>query len=497
MRLAMIACLSFLSLSSAATGGAEYNESIKLVPSDAGFNDFFGTSIACGGEAVLVGAPHGSPFGDPAGAAYLFDRATGTERYKLVANVGSPTKNFGASVKTDGIHALVAGSGETTVFDVATGLELGKLKLPIAGASDVLGLAVGGGRALVRGDPLVPTSFGATVHLLDVSTGQHLVEFTRTDGFPADGFGWNAAMEGNTVLIGAVYDDDLGPESGSAYLFDATTGLQIAKLLAPDGAANDWFGHSIDLHGGIAIVGAAKDDDQGFDSGSAYLFDASTGLPIGKLVPDVDVPAKNFGVSVALHGSTAIIGSTSNTAYVFDVKTRKQTARLVASDHDTHGWFGVDVATNGASFVVGARFKGESYSGAAYIFTSSVNDYGAGCPGLGGFTPTLDFSGVLAAGEQVSLTIAGGLGGAPALTMIGVAGAATSIGGGCTLLVAPTAPVAPLLLGGAGPGGGTAVLSAILPASALLAPLHVQTFVADTASPTGFSATGGLRVIIV
>ena len=49
------------------------------------------------------------------------------------------------------------------------------------------------------------------------------------------------------LLIGANLDDDNGADSGSAYLFDASTGTQIAKLLSNDGAARDQFGWSIKI----------------------------------------------------------------------------------------------------------------------------------------------------------------------------------------------------------------------------------------------------------
>ena len=56
---------------------------------------------------------------------------------------------------------------------------------------------------------------------------------------------------------------------------DTTTGAQIAKLLPNDGAAGDWLGRSVAISGTTAIVGAVRDDDNGDDSGSAYLFDAA------------------------------------------------------------------------------------------------------------------------------------------------------------------------------------------------------------------------------
>ncbi len=56
----------------------------------------------------------------------------------------------------------------------------------------------------------------------------------------------------------------------------ADLGDQLFKLLADDGAAQDYFGFSVAISGPTTIVGARKDDDNGTDSGSAYLFDAST-----------------------------------------------------------------------------------------------------------------------------------------------------------------------------------------------------------------------------
>ena len=43
------------------------------------------------------------------------------------------------------------------------------------------------------------------------------------------------------------------------------------KLVASDGAAEDYFGHSVSLSGDRALVGAYRDDDWGTDSGSAYV----------------------------------------------------------------------------------------------------------------------------------------------------------------------------------------------------------------------------------
>jgi len=89
-------------------------------------------------------------------------------------------------------------------------------------------------------------------------------------GAQGDHFGSSVAVSGNTAVIGAEGDDNgNGFDSGSAYVFDATTGQQLFKLLPSDGAGGDNFGFSVALSGNTAVIGALFDDDNGTDSGSA------------------------------------------------------------------------------------------------------------------------------------------------------------------------------------------------------------------------------------
>ena len=55
------------------------------------------------------------------------------------------------------------------------------------------------------------------------------------DGATEDRLGYSDAVSGSTALIGSYIDDDEGSKSGSAYLFDTTTGSLLHKLTAPDG----------------------------------------------------------------------------------------------------------------------------------------------------------------------------------------------------------------------------------------------------------------------
>ncbi|EAM47480.1 FG-GAP repeat protein [Crocosphaera watsonii WH 8501] len=97
------------------------------------------------------------------------------------------------------------------------------------------------------------------------------------NGAAGDLFGFSVSLSGNNALVGSHFDDDKGTDSGSAYLFDVTTGNLLHKLTAPDGAAGDQFGFPVSLSDNTALIGGFGDDDQGLNSGSAYLFDVTTG----------------------------------------------------------------------------------------------------------------------------------------------------------------------------------------------------------------------------
>ena len=81
--------------------------------------------------------------------------------------------------------------------------------------------------------------------------------------------------------------------SGSAYLFK-NTGVgwtQIAKLSATDGAAENYFGHSVSISGNTAIVGTHDTV-----APSAYVFEdlGSGWTQLNKLAPSDGVIARGY-----------------------------------------------------------------------------------------------------------------------------------------------------------------------------------------------------------
>ncbi|MDC3960907.1 FG-GAP repeat protein [Polyangium jinanense] len=137
-----------------------------------------------------------------------------------------------------------------------------------------------------------------------------------SDGAAEHDFGLAVALSGDTALVGAQGDDDQGSNSGSAYVFvrSGEVWTQQAKLLPSDGAADHHFGFSVALADDTALVGAYGDDDQGSFSGSAYVFVRSGAVwtQQAKLLPSDGATSDFFGRSVALSGDTALVGAEGN-----------------------------------------------------------------------------------------------------------------------------------------------------------------------------------------
>ena len=138
-----------------------------------------------------------------------------------------------------------------------------------------------------------------------------LAKLLASDGAEEDVFGYGVAISGDTAVIGAKRDDDNGSNSGSAYVFqfDGSGWVQQAKLLASDGAANDEFGTSVAISGNTIVVGATRKVDH---RGSAYVYERPVGgwadmTETARLSPsDTLASGDRFGI-VAISGDTVVV----------------------------------------------------------------------------------------------------------------------------------------------------------------------------------------------
>jgi outer membrane protein assembly factor BamB len=205
--------------------------------------------------------------------------------------------------------------------------------------------------------------------------GQQLFKLTAADAAAEDFFGNAVAIDGHLGIVGALQDDfGFDENAGAAYLFDTRTGEQLRKLTPSDPDFQDLFGGSVGISNGIAIVGARFNDDIETASGSAYLFDANSGNQLFKLTASDPVPFGQFGESVSISGSHALVGApgyntSAGAAYLFDVATGQELRKLALPDAAAGDLFGDSVAINGNLAVIGAptRRVSATASGAAYV----------------------------------------------------------------------------------------------------------------------------------
>lgn len=204
-----------------------------------------------------------------------------------------------------------------------------------------------------------------------------------SDGAPDDEFGFSVSIDGDYAIVGARWDDDNGSYSGSAYIyqFNDTEWVQQTKILPSDGASNDSFGFSVSIDGDYVVVGALFDNDKGNYSGSAYIFHRvdSEWIQQSKLLASDGASIDLFGISVSISGDYAIVGAVNDddkgAAYLF----RRygsiwiQQTKLTASPRKYGDYFGVSVSLDENYAVVGANFNddGGYNAGSAYVFCRS------------------------------------------------------------------------------------------------------------------------------
>ena len=380
----------------AAPASAQAIEDLKLLASDGEAYDEFACSVAINGDKALIGALSDDDNGPQAGAAYVFDVTTGQQVAKLLTSDGGMNDYFGFSVAITGNTALIganldddngSNAGAVYVFDVTTGQQVAKLLASDGEAYDQFGYCVAiSGDAAVIGAPREDENGdeAGAAYVFDVTTGQQVAKVIAPDGQIGDFFGNSVAISGETAVIGAPGDDDNGYFSGAAYVFDLTTGQQVSKLLASDGEVSDYFGRSVAISGDTAVIGAWGDDDNGSFTGAAYVFDVTTGQQVAKLLAQDGEASDYFGDSVAISGDVAVIGaygdddngSSAGAAYVFDLTTGQQITKLITSDGEVNDWLGRSVAISGDTTVIGAQLDDDRGpdAGATYVF-----DLGLGC----------------------------------------------------------------------------------------------------------------------
>jgi hypothetical protein len=275
--------------------GAVWVQQQRIFASDAAAGDRFGVSVSVKADCIVVGA-----YGDDkdTGAAYVFVRtgSVWSEQQKLTASDRAQGDHFGYAVAMDANTILIGayndehleGTGSVYVFERQgpTWIEQNVMRASDSNRWDYFGcsVALDGNLAVIGAYECevntVPDA-GAAYVFIKTDTGwteqQKLIDIN--DPNMGEDFGKSVAIASGSIFVGCVYDSVNGEKTGSVFEFVRTgdTWVQHDRLAAAGGRPGDEFGASVFACGQHLIVGASCADDNGANSGSAYIFAAMRG----------------------------------------------------------------------------------------------------------------------------------------------------------------------------------------------------------------------------
>jgi hypothetical protein len=218
--------------------------------------------------------------------------------------------------------------------------------------------------------------------------GQHFT-LKASDAENGDGFGFSVAIDGDTVVVGA-----LGANAAYVFVKPAsgwTNMTETAELTASD-FQGEQFGYSVAISGNTIVVGGGEANVGGDETqGAAYVFIEPVGgwtnmTETAELTASDGVTYSGFGSAVAISGSAIFVGAPFGTngnlgpgiVYEFTEPSSgwanmTQTAELTASEGAEYDDFGLSVSASGGGLLVGS--PGLRPSGSAYIFVEPAGGW--------------------------------------------------------------------------------------------------------------------------
>lgn len=367
----------------------------------------FGGSVAMDGETLVVGSS-GAKSG---GGTFVYDIAGGAFTPAATAlkdPVNNTTDAYGVRVAADGDTAVVAdssyanNSGKVYVYSRnqngpgAWGLVASAVD-PAAAANDLFGTTLA-----LKGDVLVVGAAAASnrqgiAYIFSRDQGGtdawgRVATLTDPSAISTDYFGGSAAIDGDTVVIGAWGANNA---SGMAYVYSRNQngadawGL-VSSLADPAATANDVFGGAVAVRGNTLTVGA--NGTAGL--GRAYVFNRDQiGTQTWRLTATLaDSGATNgeeFGARVAMTSDTIVVGaphanSDRGKAFIFSRNQNGndgwgQIAALKDPRNISGDSFGSSVAIDGDTAAIGTWGGGDGTQDKAYVFNRNKKSaFGSG-----------------------------------------------------------------------------------------------------------------------
>ncbi|CAN5354916.1 hypothetical protein BH20ACI2_BH20ACI2_09840 [soil metagenome] len=254
-----------------------------------------------------------------------------------------------------------------------------------SGAASQLGfsVAISGDTAIIGAPGDANNKGAALIFQRSGNTWDLQQKIIGSDSAADDHFGWSVAISGETAVVGAYDLNEV--DSGAAYVFvrGGLTWSQQQKLTPSDGSVTDQFGSSVSISGDTIAVGAFGN---GSFRGAAYIFTRNgvSWIQEQKLTATDAAVGDDFGWSVALSGSSAVVGAPGDDSsrgglYVFvrNGTSWAQIDKITASDGTEFDRFGYSVSIDGDYLISGAPLGGSNAgtTGSAYIFSRSGSNW--------------------------------------------------------------------------------------------------------------------------
>lgn len=363
-------------------------------------NDKFGHAIALSGDTLAVGAFFESSnalgidgnqndnSAAESGAVYIFVRngSSWIQQAYIKASNTDADDRFGSAIALDGDTLAIAAEGE---------------------ASNTTGINGN------QGDNSEWYSGAVYIFIRNGSTWTQQAYIKGSDSDLNDTFGRSISLEGDTLAVGAPFEDsnarginanpldNSAVSSGAAYIFtrSGTIWSQQAYIKSSNSEAGDLFGSVVSLSANTLAVGAPEEDSNvsGIDgnqsdnsatsAGAVYVFTRSgTTWSQQAYIKASNCDADDhFGTSLDLDGDTLAIGAidesssaaginglqsdnnanSSGAVYVFirNGTIWSQQAYIKASNTEAVDWFATDIALDGDILAISARGEDSNATG--------------------------------------------------------------------------------------------------------------------------------------
>ena len=257
-------------------------------------DDRFGSAVAMDGDTMVVGAPRVDIDDDElGGAAEVFTRSGDTWTHDVTFRGGSlgNSAQFGSSVALDGDNMAITApyafndKGSVRTYRNVDGAWtfLHEVDSPAASDTARFGSAVAiSDDWMLIGAPNADTEDGRVYMYRFTGSEWKLAQtFTPLGGENDGRFGTSVAIDDVYAIVGAPRSPGLGvTDTGAAFMWKrvSTTWYLIAIITAFDAEEGDQYGLSVAVENEVLVVGAGYDNDNGIQSGSAYVH------PFGPLV---------------------------------------------------------------------------------------------------------------------------------------------------------------------------------------------------------------------